>query len=135
MKDKIYEFDPVIYPTRLWVSILPDFKTVDREFYLLDDNDEVVDDSKSEFDSHGSAIVTTFVVANKKSGWKGCLVVIWRKSQCGCGICAHEATHVYDWFDKELGLNCQEWGNDEPKSYFVQWVANSIDKVLRNKVK
>ena len=134
MKSRIYEFDPVIYPTRIWVSILPDFKDIDKDFYFLDDDGEVVDNAKEEFDSHYNAVATTFIVAHKKDGWKGCLVVVWRKRDCGTGICAHEATHVYDWLDNELGLHCQEFSNDEPKAYFVQWVANNIDKVLRGKV-
>lgn len=130
---KIYEFDPVIYPTRLYVAINPPFEKVDKMFYMLDEDDKVVDEAKKEYNSHFSAIATTFIVANKKDNWKGCLVVIWRRKECGAGICAHEATHIYDWLDKEMGLDCQEWDNDEPKAYMVQWIANCIDKVLRGK--
>lgn len=130
---KIYEFDPVIYPTRLYVAINPPFEKVDKMFYMLNNDGEVVDEAKKEYNSHFSAIATTFIVANKKDNWKGCLVVIWRRKECGAGICAHEATHIYDWLDKEMGLDCQEWDNDEPKAYMVQWIANCIDKVLRGK--
>ena len=130
---KIHEFDPVIYPTRLYVAIDPPFEDVEDMFYMLNDDGEVVDEARREFDNHYSAIATTFMVANKKDNWKGCLVVIWRRKECSFGVCAHEATHVYDWIDKELGLACQEWGNDEPKAYLVQWIANCIGQVLRGK--
>lgn len=134
-ESKIFEYDPVIYPMRLYVAINPPFEKVDKIFYFLDNDGEVVDDARKEYENHWTAIATTFMVAHKKDGWKGCLVVIWKKSQCGAGICAHEATHVYDWLDNEIGLNCQEFSNDEPKAYMVQWIANCIERVLRNKVK
>lgn len=33
MKSVIYEFDPVIYPTRLWVCKKPETKDVEELFY------------------------------------------------------------------------------------------------------
>lgn len=132
-KGRIYEFNPVIYPTRLWIAILPDFKDVEKEFYFLDDDGEIVYNAREEFDSHVNAIATTFAVKHKESGWMGSLVVVWRKRQCTTGIYAHEATHVYDWLDKEIGLGCQDYGHDEPKAYYVQWVANCIEDVIKGR--
>ena len=132
-KDRVVEFDPIIYPTRLWVALAPSFKTLEKEFDFLDDNDEVTD-AREEYENHKYAIATTFAVVQKKTLWKGCLVVVWKKSDFSVGTCAHEATHVYDWLDNELGLNCQHYDNDEPKAYYVDWVADSIDKVLKGKV-
>lgn len=135
MTGRIHEFDPVIYPMRLWVAVLPDFKTADRTFYFLNDDGEVVDDAKAEFDSHSSAVATTFLVAHRKTHWKGALVAVWRRKECTVGVCAHEATHVYDFMDREFGLHCQDFDNDEPKAYAVQWIADSINKVLKGNVR
>lgn len=134
MKRRIHEFDPVIYPTRLWVAISPDFRSIDRDFYCLDNNGEVVDDPKKDYDGHTSAIATTFLVAHRKSGWKGCLVAVWKRKECGAGICAHEGTHVVDWIDGELGLGGHSFDDGEPRAYLTQWVANCIDRVIRGKV-
>lgn len=133
MESKIYCFNPAIYPTRLYVAINPTFEQVDEQFYFLDENNEVIDEARNDFEISSNAIATTFVVAHKLSHWKGCLVAIWRRKECGSGVCAHEATHVCDWMDRELGLNCHEFDNDEPRAYLVQWIANCIDKVLRGK--
>ena len=134
MKDRLYEFDPVIYPTRLWVSICPSFDKLDKQFYFLNEDGEVVDNARDEFNKHMSAVATTFSVAHRKSGWKGCFVVIWRRKECGAGICAHEATHVVDWISDELGIGGYSFLDGEARAYLAQWVANNIDKVLRGRV-
>ena len=134
-KGKMFEFDPVIYPGRLWVSIDPSFDDIAKDFYLLDDNDEVCDELvvRSLYDKHAGSVATTFTVVHKESCWKGCLVAIWQKRNSGVGVCSHEATHVYDYFAQELGLECQGFSNSEPKAYFVQWVANCIYDVVKGK--
>ena len=134
-KTKIYEFDPVIYPFRLYVAVMPTFDECDSRFYFLDYDDEVVDDAEKEFTRSSSSIATTFVVSNREDGWKGCLVAIWKRSQCGAGVCAHEATHVYDYVDNSLGLNCNTFASGEPKAYLVQWITNQIYSVLKGKTK
>lgn len=32
MEEKIYEFDPQVYPMKLWVMKKPDFETVQKHF-------------------------------------------------------------------------------------------------------
>ena len=36
---KIFEFDPVVYPTRIWVSVDPSAEDLQKKFDFLDDND------------------------------------------------------------------------------------------------
>ena len=133
MKGEIYEFDPVIYPMRLWVVICPEYDKADDTFYFLNEAGEVVDDTHGIFDSSDSAMANTFCVAHKEIAWKGCLVAIWRVKECGAGVCAHEASHV-DWVDEQFGLGGHSFSDGEPRAYLIQWVANCIDKVLRGKV-
>lgn len=134
MSGEVFEFDPVIYPTRLWVVISPEYDKVEEAFYFLDEDEEVVDDARREFNRHLNAVASTFPVAHKEDGWKGCLVAIWRRKECGAGICAHEASHVVDWLDEQFGIGGHSFMEGEARAYLIQWVANSIDKVLRGRV-
>lgn len=34
MEEKIYEFDPQVYPMKLWVMKKPDFETVQKDILL-----------------------------------------------------------------------------------------------------
>lgn len=135
MKGKIHEFNPIIYPTRLWVSYLPDARMVDKIFLFLDDDDEVVENTREEISKHSTAICTTFSVVEKKTKWMGCLVIIFRKAEADVGIIAHEAGHCTDWLCDHLGVSGFSFREGEARQYYTQWVANCIDKVLKNKVR
>ena len=130
----IYEFDPVIYPTRLWVAVAPSFKEVDDTFYLLDDEGNVVADAYREYKRQNTSKGTTFIVANKENKWMGCFVVIWKRKYFGCGLCTHETMHVVDWIDEELDLGGHTFCDGEPRAYLGQWISECIEKVVRNKV-
>lgn len=41
MEEKIYEFDPQVYPMKLWVMKKPDFETVQKTFYSMEEEDEL----------------------------------------------------------------------------------------------
>lgn len=132
----IYEFDPVIYPTRVWVSISPTYDDVCRRFdFLSDDSEEIVTLRRSEYESHFTAVATTFVVVDKKSRWKGVLVAVWSKSDAGVGVMSHESTHATDWMCDQFGVNGFCFKDGEARAYYAQWVANCIGKVLKGKVK
>ena len=48
---KIYEFDPVIYPTKVWVTIKPNIDDLNEVMYALDDDGETFDEfPKDTFD-------------------------------------------------------------------------------------
>ena len=134
---KILEFDPVIYPGRLWVAINPSFEDIDKDFYFLnEETDEVVDMTKRDFDDgRAGSMASTYIVARKTSiKWRGPLVVIWERKECGAGVCAHEAEHAYDFWADSCGLMCYGYRNGEPRAYFKQWIANCIDRVIRGRV-
>lgn len=132
-KGRIIEFNPVIYPTRIWVSHKPEFKVIEKEFDFLDYEDEVVDEPLSEWKEHSKAIATTFSVVCKYNGWMGCLVVVFRKAEADVGIIAHEAGHCCDWLCDHFGIEGFSYKDGEARQYYTQWVANCINKVLRNK--
>lgn len=133
---KIFEFDPVIYPTRVWVAVSPSYDDVNDKFYFLDESlDEVVEESKEKFDKHCSAIATTFAVVDRESAWKGVLVAIWRRKETGYGVVSHESTHCTDFLCDQLGIGGYSFNDGEPRAYYTQWVANCIGDVLHGRVK
>lgn len=134
---KIFEFDPQIYPTRLWVCVNPSFDDVNDKFYFLDDKSEnIIDDySRKDFEKHFLAVATSFSVVDKKSAFKGIFVAIWKKKCVGCGVIAHESTHATDWLWEQLDMRGYSFNEGEPRAYYTQWVANSIAGVLKSKEK
>lgn len=133
-RGRIYEFDPVIYPTRVWIAVSPEFRTVDRTFQFLNEDDEVMDYQKEDFDGQRYAIATTYSVVHRKSRWMGCLVVIFKPKDCNAGIMAHESGHCTDWMCDQFGVSGFSYKDGEARQYYAQWVANSIYKVLRDRV-
>lgn len=41
MEEEIYEFDPQVYPMKLWAMKKPDFETVQKTFCSMGEEDEL----------------------------------------------------------------------------------------------
>ena len=130
MKSVIYEFDPVIYPTRLWVCKKPETKDVEELFYPFNNYGEQVD-SFGETLEYGGAYANTLIVGNKKSHMRGCLVSLFRPGECGAGICSHEALHYIAYLSEQFDIQLGGFNKSEPLAYLEQWATNCIDSVLR----
>lgn len=127
----IHEFDPAIYPTRLWVTKDATREEMRETFYFLDDKDEVVDDPQL---AEGSRLpyASTYAVAHKENHWMGCLVVIWLPRRCGVDNVAHEASHCTDYLCDHLGVNGFNWDGGEARAYYLGWAAKCINNVLKD---
>lgn len=132
MTHKIHEFDPVIYPFKLWVAVNPDKNDVKAKFYgLTPETSRIeIDDEELEVDF---SVATTYPVSEKESGWNGLLVIIHKPKQVGVGVISHEATHVVDWVCDTFGLSGFSFDDGEARAYLAQWVANCIEEVRRSK--
>lgn len=73
MKSVIYEFDPVIYPTRLWVCKKPETEDVAELFYPFNTDGEQIDSFGNTLEYDGGRYAATMIVGNKKSRIRGCL--------------------------------------------------------------
>ena len=132
-KVQIHEFDPVIYPTRLWVAINPALEQISEKFYGLDSNIDKFDIDHDYFDPTFITIAKTYPVFDKQSKWIGLFVGIYKKGQCGSGVVSHESVHVADFICEQLGVSNGKFEDGEAYAYLVQWIAYCIDKVLKNK--
>lgn len=133
MKSVIYEFDPVIYPTRLWVCKKPCTEDVSKLFYPFNNDGEMVDSFGGTFKYVLGKYANTMIVCNKKSLMRGCLVSIFLPGGCGAGICAHEALHYIAYLSEQFDIPLGGFDKSEPLAYLEQWATNCIDSVLRGR--
>lgn len=132
MKSVIYEFDPVIYPTRLWVCKKPETKDVEDLFYPFNNDGDMVDSFGDVFDDVSGGYANTLIVGNKKSRMRGCLVAILRPGGCGPGVCSHEAAHFVAYCGDVFGIQLGDFDHSEPLAYLEQWATNCIWSALVN---
>lgn len=130
MKSVIYEFDPVIYPTRLWVCKKPSVEDVSELFYPFNNNGEVVDSFGDVFEYDNGKYANTLIVGNKKSRMRGCLVSIFLPGECGAGVCSHEALHYIAYLSDQFDIPLGSFDTSEPLAYLEQWATNCIWGVL-----
>ena len=115
-KKGYYEYDPVIYPRKLWVHIGDDFKELAPKAFC----NIVVDENK---DYYG---VEYGEVIRKSDDKYGILVSFPKRKDMTMDICVHEASHVCDDLEKATGL---EHGG-ESSAYLIGWIASCINKAL-----
>ena len=117
---KIHEFDPVIYPRKLWVAVST------RYIFQIDF------EGVSEWDDTADAIVDC--VRDKLRNLGGILVRFESKNAITIANIAHESSHIamniFDYIGAKVDL-----ANQETFSYLVGWVADCINQVRTGKFK
>ena len=116
MKKKgYYEFDPVIYPRKLWVHIGVDFIDIAKSAF----DGIILPDGKDEY------FGITYEKAERKSDKKyGILVSFPLKKYMTMGNISHESSHVVDAIEEACGID----HGKEPSAYLFGWVASCINK-------
>ncbi len=119
MSAQIHEFDPQIYPRRLWIAIGKD--TFSDKF-----------DGISEWDDSASAIVDNAYCKETKKA--GIFIRFGSKHDITTENITHEASHaameIFDYIGAKV-----DFANQEPFSYLCGWVAKCIEEVKRFKNK
>ena len=129
----IREFNPEIYPTRLWVSVNPSFDDVNSIFYGLTDKMERIDISQEQFSKDSFTIATTIPVSSIESGWIGMLVSIWKPKQLDIKTICHESSHCADFICENFGISNGSFEHGEARAYLQGWIADCIYKVKTGK--
>lgn len=108
----IHEFDPLIYPRKLWVA-----KSTD----ILSDRFEGL----SDWDDNSYAMVNN--VYDKVHG-KGGILVRFAEGGLTVSTIAHESSHaamdIFSYIGATVDLD-----NQEPYSYLVGWIASCLEQV------
>ena len=120
----IHQFNPEIYPYKLWIVITADEKIIKKHFN--DSNDEELD---VEIFSTSKAI--TGRVINKETRDKGILIVFKTKRFITMNTVAHESTHAARFIWNMMGE--KEVIGVESDAYLVGWIAGCCENVRRYK--
>lgn len=116
---KIHEFDPLIYPRKLWVVVGTD---------TFSDRFEGV----SEWDDTADAIVDC--VYDKQRDLGGVLVRFKSKKSMTISTISHESLHIAMNIFDYIGAKADPM-NQEPLAYLVGWIADNINQVKIGKFK
>ena len=133
---KIHEFNPSVYPIRIWVGMNVAPEDIKEKLWAFDINDGTISDITDNDLSMNNAAATTYPVCCREDNWIGAFVHIGRKDKCGVGVIAHEASHVCDFLSDRIGLIGQVdnlFSHGEARAYFIEWVANRINEVKSGK--
>ena len=123
---KVFEFDPVIYPYKLWVCL-------DKEPNKIADLFDEYHGKKIVFIDGDTNIAKAFTmpVMDSKNRHYGVVVFIRSKASLTYQLVAHEATHAAKYLFEHIGCDTSV---HEPLEYVVGWIADCIYKVKTNKV-
>lgn len=122
-----HEFDPVIYPFRLWVVIGGTDKEISDSFLQYDGTDiEGIDKeiSKSE--------ALTMPVMSRVGNHYGVVVYFANRRVMTCSAIAHESSHAAKFLFEHIGADVKE---HEPFEYAVGWIAGCCDKAKKQESK
>lgn len=116
----IFEFNPQIYPRRLWVSVGASVEELNERF----PNDDL-----KPFDD--SYYAETYPVQQKEPLLGGVLIRFYNLASMTTGNIAHEATHaaieIFDYCGCRIDVR-----NQESFAYLVGWVAKCCEEVKCN---
>ena len=117
----IHQFDPVIYPRKVWVCLGATKEVLDDRFTFIS---PLVDEL---FES----TAVTSICTEKNTGLGG--VIVWTpKKTMAINTIAHESVHVADMIFDFIGESTK---TDECHAYLVGWVAECIEKAMKYKKK
>jgi len=123
-KIQIHEFDPVIYPRRLWIVVTDDIK-------ILRENFEFEEDCENYFERSAAFV---FNVSQKETRMIGVCICFVRRKHFTIKNISHESVHaassIFDGLGMSMGFND---GKDEHYAYLVGWIAECCERVKLNK--
>lgn len=98
IKDKLYSFDPVIYPRKLWILYRPSLATINKYFELKDGEAYSQNDYDYLMNKANGEVVP---VVSKDQSLYGGLIIF--KSKPSLGVILHESIHFCDYLYEEIG--------------------------------
>nr|DAW15739.1 MAG TPA: hypothetical protein [Caudoviricetes sp.] len=121
----IREFDPVIYPFRLWVIVGGTDKEI-SDLFLQYEGEEIESLDKGISKSEAFAMP----VMSKDGNYYGVVVYFVNRRVMTCSVIAHESSHAAKFLFEHIGADVKE---HEPFEYVVGWIAGCCEKAKKNK--
>lgn len=121
---QIHQFDPVIYPFKLWVAITNDMVALNNRFCRMNgaDLDMKADDYEA---------ITYYIKERDGDLRKGALIVFTEDKWMTAKTIAHEAVHAARRCWEHVG---EDVIGEEADAYLVGWIAKCIGEVKDGKV-
>lgn len=120
MKTKIYEFDPVIYPRKLWITYEATNEELNKMFPYGDSDGRRFEDEKQYYG-------ITYKTADKENKG-GVLIRFESKDAMTPWNITHEVIHAAGFICKYVGIE-PDFENDEAFTYLATWIAKCCCKV------
>lgn len=121
----IREFDPVIYPFRLWVIVGGTDKEITDSFLQYKGEEiESLDKGISKSEAFAMPVIS------KESNRYGVVVYFVNRRVMTCSVIAHESSHAAKFLFEHIGADVKE---HEPFEYVVGWIAGCCEKAKKNK--
>lgn len=132
---KVWEFDAIIFPFRLWVMKKPAYKDVADNFFELKSDYTIHEIQETVYDDLvKKSYAFTYTVARKPNKQIGAFVALLDTSKATAPIIAHEASHVVDFIIEHCGLESNTYQTGETRAYLIAWVVDCINKAKRGAV-
>lgn len=123
----IEQYDPVIYPLKLWVAIADDYKDVAKMFISARDKQplDLTDDGLMEAS-------TEYVIKDEGERYYGVLIVFLNIEDMTMRTIAHEASHAADifWHHMRETHVC-----GEANAYLTGWIAKCMGSTYHDNKK
>ena len=123
MKNTFYEFDPVLYPIKLWIIVTNSNKIINDKFYAYPEGEIGIDFTKVD--------AGVILSRHRESKLIGILIVFENTKRFTVENITHETCHATEEIWKHLYE--QEWGS-EANAYLSGWIADCCWKVKTGKV-
>lgn len=115
----IHEFDPIIYPRKIWITYDASIEELKEQF-----------GSKFDFDEDDSYNALTYRVNNIQTDKGGVLIRFMSKDKMTSPNMAHEAVHAANRICDYVGINA-DWENDEAVAYLVSFIVKCCEEVKK----
>jgi hypothetical protein len=122
---EIHEFNPVIYPYKLWVVI-------DKKPNTISDMFNEYSGKPIEFIDRDTMGLEAFTmpVERKDNSSFGVIIFFRSKKSISYELVAHESSHAAKYLFEHIDADIK---GHEPFEYVVGWIAGCCEKVRKNK--
>ncbi len=130
---KIYEFDPVIFPYKIWIVENPTYIEMIENFYFKNTSGDYFVPTENQYNANmAKCNLFTGPCDRINTGMHG--VLCSGKSIYGNSVStfAHEAVHIANRILYEIGMDNPS-DNDEVLAYFVGWIVDCFTEVIKDR--
>lgn len=124
--ERIHEFDPVIYPYKLWIVI-------DKQPTIISEAFDEYSGNPIEFIERDTNNLEAFAmpVSKKENSNYGVVLFFRSKKSMSYELVAHESSHAAKYLFEHIGAEMKE---HEPFEFVIGWIAGCCEKVKNNKL-